>query len=159
MENYSYYIYKIWPVENEFSSDLFMSYTGIIRGKQYANILCASVFIKYIEWYFLVIIIHHNEESHIYIHRRSSIWYSRYIYKFTVSLFTFWPASMYPQACSAEKLDKNGYLLGFVQHTYFVFLNPLQIFVPRLEIIFFTNHYFLVCIFKYCKNSCVNDVV
>ena len=39
----------------------------------------------------------------------------------------------------------------------FVFLTPLQIFVPRLEMIFFINHYFLVCIFKYCKISRVNS--
>ena len=30
----------------------------------------------------------------------------------------------------------------------FVFLNILQIFVPRLEILFYINHYYLVCFFS-----------
>ena len=48
--------------------------------------------------------------------------------------------------CSAKKYDKNGNLLGFVPHTYFVFLICLLISVPCLEVLFFINHYFLVCI-------------
>ena len=39
----------------------------------------------------------------------------------------------------------------------FVFLTLLRIFVPRLEIIFCINCYFLVCIFKYCISSRVNS--
>ena len=42
-------------------------------------------------------------------------------------------------ACSAKKRD------GI--HN-FVFLTRLQIFVPRFGILFFMNHYFLVCMFK-----------
>ena len=34
----------------------------------------------------------------------------------------------------------------------FFLLTPLRIFVPRLEIIIFINHYFLVCIFKYRRS-------
>ena len=34
-----------------------------------------------------------------------------------------------------------------------VFLNPLQIFVPFVKIIFFMNRYFIVCIFKYRTSS------
>ena len=49
--------------------------------------------------------------------------------------------------CSAEKLDKNGHLFGFILHTYFFFWAILRIFVPRLEIIFCCNNYFLVYIF------------
>ena len=41
----------------------------------------------------------------------------------------------------------------------FIFFTPLQIFVPLLEIIFFNNHYFLVCIFKYCTSTRVNYVI
>ena len=52
--------------------------------------------------------------------------------------------------------DKNGQFLGSLPHIYEVFLTPLQIFVPHLEILLFINHYFLVCIFKCCKSSCVN---
>ena len=58
----------------------------------------------------------------------------------------------YQMACSAKKCDKNGHLLGFVPHTDFLFLTLLQIFIPRLEILFFINHYFLVCIFKHRKS-------
>ena len=58
--------------------------------------------------------------------------------------------------CSARFCDKNGHFWVFVPHTYFVFLTPLQIFVPPLEIILFINHYFLVCIFRYRTSSCIN---
>ena len=39
---------------------------------------------------------------------------------------------------------------GGTYHIYiFVFLTTLRIFVPYLEILFFINQYFLVCILKY----------
>ena len=38
---------------------------------------------------------------------------------------------------------------GSYHRHIFVCLASLLIFVPRLEVIFFMNHYFLVCIFKY----------
>ena len=41
----------------------------------------------------------------------------------------------------------------------FVFLNPLQIFVPHLEILFFINNYFLVFIFNYCTILLVSSVI
>ena len=53
--------------------------------------------------------------------------------------------------------DKNGNFGGLYCIYIFVFLTPLRIFVPRLEILFFINHYFLVCIFNYCISSCVNS--
>ena len=40
---------------------------------------------------------------------------------------------------------------------FFVFLTPLWIFLPRLEIIFFINQYFLVCIFKYRTSLHINS--
>ena len=59
-------------------------------------------------------------------------------------------------ACSAVKRDKNGHLLGFVPHPRFCLFDPLQIFVPRLEIFSCINDYFHVCIFKYRTSSRVN---
>ena len=41
----------------------------------------------------------------------------------------------------------------------FVFLTLLQIFVPRLEILFCINHYFLLYIFKYRTSLGVNSVL
>ena len=35
---------------------------------------------------------------------------------------------------------------------FFFFASPL-IFVPQLEVLFFINHYFLVCVFKYCTST------
>ena len=47
--------------------------------------------------------------------------------------------------CTAKLCDKNGNYLGFIQHIYIYFiLEPLQIFVPRVEIIFL-----LIIIFQY----------
>ena len=60
------------------------------------------------------------------------------------------------QACSAKKTEKNGHLFGFVPHTYFFFWTLLRVFLPRLEILFYSNHYFLVCIFKYRTSLDVN---
>ena len=51
--------------------------------------------------------------------------------------------------CYAKKHDKIGHLLGFVPQTYFcrfgLFINICSI---RLEVPFFMNDYFLVCLFK-----------
>ena len=44
--------------------------------------------------------------------------------------------------------------LGFCTAYIFVFFSPWQIFNPHVEILFFINHYFLVCIFKCRKSSC-----
>ena len=64
------------------------------------------------------------------------------------------PSSLW--ACSAVKLDKTDiYWVLYGIHN-FVFLTLLRIFVPRLEILLFINHYFLVCIFKYFTSSRVN---
>ena len=56
--------------------------------------------------------------------------------------------------CSTKLCDKNGNLLGFVPHIYICHSKPILISIPCLEIRFFNNHYFLVCIFKYCKTLC-----
>ena len=56
-----------------------------------------------------------------------------------------------------KKGDKNGHLFGFVPNTYFCLLDHFWIFVLRLEILFCSNHYFIVCIFKYRKSYCVNS--
>ena len=40
---------------------------------------------------------------------------------------------------------------------FFVFLTPLRIFSPRVEIIFFINNYFLVFIFNYHISLCEFD--
>ena len=52
-----------------------------------------------------------------------------------------------------EKSDKNGHLLGFVPHKYFSLLSYLLMFVPRLELLFFMNHYFILCICMYRKST------
>ena len=46
---------------------------------------------------------------------------------------------------------------GLYRIRLFVFLTLLQVFIPRLEIIFCINHYFLVYIFKYCTSLRVNS--
>ena len=51
--------------------------------------------------------------------------------------------------CSTKLGDKNGHFWVLYRIYTFVFLTPFKIFVPCLEILFFINHYFLVCIFKY----------
>ena len=53
-----------------------------------------------------------------------------------------------PQNC-VTKTDIFG---GLYRIRIFVFLTPLEIFVPCLGILFFINHYFLVCIFNYCTS-------
>ena len=54
-----------------------------------------------------------------------------------------------PQNC----VTKTEMFWGLVPHIYIVFLNPLLIYVPDVEIIFCINHYFLVCIFNYRISS------
>ena len=56
----------------------------------------------------------------------------------------------------AELCDKKGNVLRVVPYIYiyiYIVLTPSQIFAPCLEIIFFINHNFLVCIFNYCISS------
>ena len=53
--------------------------------------------------------------------------------------------------------DKTYIYWGSCRIRIFVFLTLLQIFVPRLEILFCINHYFLVCIFHYSSSSRVNS--
>ena len=51
-------------------------------------------------------------------------------------------------------IRENRHFLGSY-HIYiyiYVFLNPLQIFLPCVEIISFINIYALLCIFKYRKS-------
>ena len=55
-----------------------------------------------------------------------------------------------------ENVTKPDIYWGSYRIHIFVFLTLLQIFVPRLEIIFFINHYFLVSIFKYRTSSRIN---
>ena len=64
--------------------------------------------------------------------------------------------SYYVSACSTEQCDKNVHLLGFVPHTLFCLLDLFTKILPRLEIIFCINHYFLVCILKYRTSTRVN---
>ena len=45
------------------------------------------------------------------------------------------------QMCSVKLCDQNGYFWGSYR-MYIYFFTPLQIFIPRLEIIFFINKYF-----------------
>ena len=54
--------------------------------------------------------------------------------------------------CSAKLCDKNGHFGGFIPHIYIFRSDPFKNIIPHLEVIFFNNHYFLVCIFKYCKS-------
>ena len=61
--------------------------------------------------------------------------------------------------CSAKKYDKTDIYLGLYRIHTFVFWALLRIFVPRLEIFFCSNHYFLVCIFKYHTSLRVNSVL
>ena len=50
-----------------------------------------------------------------------------------------------PQNC----VTKTDILRVCTAYIFFVFLTPLEIFVPHLEILLFINNYFIVCIFKY----------
>ena len=43
--------------------------------------------------------------------------------------------------------------MGLYTISFCVILNPIRIFAPCVKILFFINHYFLVCIFKYRKCS------
>ena len=52
-----------------------------------------------------------------------------------------------------EKRDKTDIYWGSHHGHVFVFLTSLLIFVPCLEVILFINHYFLVCIRKYCTST------
>ena len=51
-------------------------------------------------------------------------------------------------ACSAEKCDKTDIHLGSYGIRIFVFWTLLRILIPCLEILFCSNHYSLVCIFR-----------
>ena len=72
---------------------------------------------------------------------------------FTAVMLPYTLVSIQLGTCSAKKRDKNGHSYGIL---ILVFLTSLLIFVTRLEILFFINHYFLVCIFKYCTSSSIN---
>ena len=61
------------------------------------------------------------------------------------SIYT--PRRRVPQNC-VTKTDIFGVLTA-----YFFFLNPLQIFLTRVEIILFINHYFLVYILDFSSSS------
>ena len=52
------------------------------------------------------------------------------------------PATYYTKLC-----EKKRHSFGFVWNTFFVFWNPLQIFVPRIDILFLGDNYFMVFIF------------
>ena len=65
----------------------------------------------------------------------------------------------FPLTCSAELCDKNGHFWGSYHIYIFVFLTSLQIFVPHLERLFFINHYFIVCIFKYHSSSHIFSLI
>ena len=52
---------------------------------------------------------------------------------------------------------KTDIFLGWYRLHIFFFWTLLRIFVPRLEIPFCSNHYFLVCILKYCKSLHINS--
>ena len=56
------------------------------------------------------------------------------------------------QTCYTKLCDKNGNVWGLYDKYICVILNPIQTFVPCVEIIFFINHYFLICILKYCTS-------
>ena len=81
------------------------------------------------------------------------------------------PSTRYPRfdrlfcQVSRETLSRRVPLKMWQKRTFFgfctanIFLIPLWIFVPCLEILFFINHYFLVCILKYCTSLLVNSVI
>ena len=58
-----------------------------------------------------------------------------------------------------ENVTKPDIYWGSYRIHIFVFLTLLQIFVPRLEIIFFINNDFLVCILKCSTSGRVNSVI
>ena len=55
-----------------------------------------------------------------------------------------------------KNVTKNAHLLGFVPHIYIWTFYPIMNIVPHLEIIFFIDQHFIVCIFNYCTRSRVN---
>ena len=61
-----------------------------------------------------------------------------------------------PRVCYAKNVTKMEIYWGSYRIHIFVFLILLGVFVPCLEIIFFINHYFIVCIFKYHTSSRVS---
>ena len=59
-------------------------------------------------------------------------------------------------ACSSKTMTKIDIYWGSYRIYIFVFLILLRIFVPRLDILVCINHYFIVCIFKYCTSLRLN---
>ena len=59
-----------------------------------------------------------------------------------------WPL-MNLKTFPAKLCDKNRHFWGSYHIYIYFFLNPLRIFIPCVEILFFINRYFIVFIFKY----------
>ena len=52
-----------------------------------------------------------------------------------------------------KKTTKTDIYWGLYHLHILVVLTSLLLFVPRLEVLLFVNHYFIVCIFKCCKST------